>query len=221
MSIDDSSERKRLEDLHDFISRLEQAVAPAFSELFSEETKKIRLALLSTALLAAFLSTGSIKVSKGAVDSFVGKIEYATTSLFASALAATLIFLAAVYIARCFVDWHLWQFKKMQGDTRVLVLLSEMAEELANNLTLRASVQQELVEGLKSGGYGFNNVELSKRLMELTSGPDVVHREAKQQLYDATVAGAISARRLRLWLEVVFPVAFSGTVAVVLLFNAK
>jgi len=217
MSIDNSSERKRLEELHAFIGRLEQAGAPAFAEIFCEETKKVRIALLTLALLATLLATGSITLSTGAVDAVVGKIEYSTTPIFAAALAATLAFLVMVYIARCFVDWHVWQFKKMQSDTNTLVLLSEITEELANNLTLRASVQDELIADLKSGGYGFKNLELSKTLMDLTSGPEAVHREQKQHLFDAMLAGAITARRLRLWLEVAFPIAFSGAAIGVLL----
>jgi hypothetical protein len=207
-----ASTAERLKTLSAFIDHLEKAIGPAFAEFFIEDTKKIRLALLSISVLLLLVTTKIVTVTKLSGDTGIGtKVEYTVSPQFYVALAWITLFLLIVYFARCYVDWQSWLMKKLKADTEIMVILGDITEEVRSNLVAQEGIRTELLELMKNGRYGSRSTELSTKLLKLSSGDETTFRRQREEIFDLMIGNAVKVRKLRIALEIFFPLIFAGS----------
>src|SRR3954454_18734602 len=97
------------EELRTFVAKVEAALAPGFSEVLSEETRKAQRALLVLSFLLLLVVLGAVRFS-GDVEfigiKFAGAGAKGTVVLLGLVVCAYLEVLVAI---RCYSEWHLWR----------------------------------------------------------------------------------------------------------------
>ena len=209
MEIIPTGRQTRLHSLIAFIEKLEKSVAPAFIEFYSTETKSARNILTGFSFIIILVCGGAVVIKKLEVGLAPIKIEFSFGTTFFYAGAFVILFLLAGYLSRCYVDWQAWRLKKLRADAEVLLLFSEIHDDVTNNLSLRAGIQNEMVELMKTDRYGNKILELTDKLVELTEGDDAALINQRLDHYHAVISSAIAVRKIRLWLELVFPTLFA------------
>ena len=205
----DPTSSNPIEDPALFLEKLDKCLSPHLQECFSEESKKLRNALLSVGLLLFLLAYGT--VSFAGQGDFAGlKFEQGAKGALKAAAGAIELFFLVVYAVRCFVEWTAWKLKNLSPEWSLLALHEQLSSSELRRIEEGQTIRAELTSLVMRGRYGRETNELSTKLAENSGGAVAERQRAMSSLLTDYLPRVQIARRCRFWFEAVFPVVFGG-----------
>ncbi len=208
------SSRTEADEMREFVGKVEVTLEPAFAEVLSEETRKSQRALLVLSFLLLLIARGAVQFS-GEVE--LAGLKFAGPTAAHTVLAAgclVCLYLELLVAMRCLSEWRLWRLKTRAG---------ELEFETAS-LEFAALINEANVDVLERGFVGLRDDVSPEKVHDLHKTYDLPEpmRAALARLYRIRQLRPHYAwfkrnytaykwtRRLRLLLEIFFPLTFAA-----------
>ncbi|MBK7462647.1 MAG: hypothetical protein IPJ50_07885 [Betaproteobacteria bacterium] len=207
------SETGSMDQVAKFLDDLTYVLSPHLQECFSDETKKLRNAVLALALILILLAVGAVEIAN---DGAFAGIKFEPKAKYKLQIAGAVVeaFLLIILAIRCYVEWSAWRLKNLSPEWSLLALHRELSESELIRINKEAKLRNELTELIMQGQYGLKSNQLSQILLESSQGKLAERQRAMSALVMDYLPKVQFARQARFWLEVLFPVSF-GLFAVV------
>ena len=196
-----------------FVERIVPLLAPSYGEILTEETRKTQRILLAIAGLLYLLTLEVVNFS-GAIE-FAGlKFAVDARQTLQKVGAAVCLYFLVLYVARAYTEWSLYQSKMAVAQLDL--------DELAHSLRQHPKETEEYFsgswgnlttnQGVPRGGSAPTEVERIAKNTEIRESFELrtLVWSRKHAWFTDQLAKHMASRRLRLVVEVAFPIGFAG-----------
>jgi hypothetical protein len=206
------------EGLKAFVLRAQTTLAPALSEILSEETRKTQRMLLVTTFGLLLLARSELHVSGIYKQS---GLEFSVEQpMVIRALLAICVYLEVLVCIRCYTDWRWYRVTTSVADLDLRYLLAELSTEHPTDdediLRKPLDETREAIAYRAALNFGrADGIARTKRTLDrLQERHDRVRifRE-KKSFIDEQLSAVMTSRSLRVIWEILFPMVF-GAIAI-------